>query len=96
MENRAEDVSTRKPVPLDAVKLFNDSDRSSLAGDEVLRRSWSWLAVVPADPSPSATSEAATSRGEKRVSVVLELVQTKVPAGVTQRRASRGSRTLLR
>lgn len=76
LENRAEDVCRWKLVPLASVKLFSAPERSSpapaLAGGEVLRRSWSWLAVLPADPPPNAPSEEATSRGEKRVFTELE------------------------
>lgn len=78
LENTAEDTCRWKLLPLEAMKLFKDSDRTSptwvtaLAGAEDLRSSWSWLAVVPADPPPTAPSKEATSTGEKTVFTELE------------------------
>lgn len=77
-ENTAEELRRRKLVPLALVKLFSAPDRTfpawapGLVSDGVLRRSWSWLAVVPAEPSLKAPREEATSRGERRVFTELE------------------------
>lgn len=78
LENTAEDTCKWKLLPLEAVKLFKDCDRTSpawvtaLAGAEDLRSSWSWLAVVPADPPPTAPSREATRTGEKTVFTEVE------------------------